>query len=152
VTFSSISSTTPNFYVQGMSEGTTTITITATGYATTTVNVTVGKAGFVITSADFTSITGSNIGVSLASELLDSNLNYTGVVQPVRPGLTVSVPMTSDNTGVGTITSAVAFGAAQSAASASFHAVAVGTAHVSVGTPTGFSTPTSRTSVTATVQ
>lgn len=152
VTFSSISSTTPNFYVQGMSEGTTTLTITATGYATTTVNVTVGKSGFVITSADFTAITGSDTGVSIASELLDSSLNYTGVVQPVRPGLTVAVAMTSDNTASGTITSSVAFGAGQSAATATFHAVAVGTVHVSAGTPTGFSTPTSRTSVTATVQ
>lgn len=152
VTFSSISSTTPNFYVQGMSEGTTTLTITATGYATTTVNVTVGKGGFVITSANFTAITGSDTPVGIASELLDSTLNYTGIVQPVRPGLTVSVTMTSDNTAAGTITSPIAFSGGQSSSSATFHAVAVGTAHVSVGTPTGFSTPTSRTSVTATVQ
>ena len=152
VTFSSISSTTPSFYVQGISEGTTTLTVTATGYATTTINVTVGKAGFVITSANFSAITGSDTSVSIASELLDASLNYTGVVQAVRPGLTVSVSMTSDNTAAGTITSTVAFGAGQSAGIATFHAVAVGTAHVSVGTPTGFSTPTSRTSVTATVQ
>jgi hypothetical protein len=152
VTFSSISSTTPNFYIQGMSEGTTTLTVTATGYATTTINVTVGKSGFVVTSANFTAITGSDTPVSMASELLDSNLNYTGIVQPVRPGLTVSVPMTSDNTAAGTITTPVAFSGGQSSSSATFHAVAVGSAHVTVGTPTGFSTPTSRTSVTATVQ
>jgi len=152
LTFSSISSATPNFYVQGMSQGTTTLTVTASGYATTTINVTVGPSGFVITSANFTAITGSDTTVTIASELLDASLNYTGIVQPVRPGLTVSVPMSSDNTATGTISTPVAFSGAQSSASATFHAVALGTAHVSVGTPTGFSTPTSRTSVTATVQ
>ncbi len=152
VTFSSISSTTPNFYIQGISEGTTTLTVTATGYANTTINVTVGKSGFVITSPDFTVITGSDTAVTIASELLDSGLNYTGIVQQVRPGLTVSVPMTSDNTAAGTISTPVTFSGGQSSSSATFHAVAVGTAHVSAGTPTGFSTPTSRTSVTATVQ
>ncbi|HEU5403844.1 MAG TPA: hypothetical protein VFU86_20985, partial [Terriglobales bacterium] len=152
VTFSSISSSTPFFYIQGMSQGTTTLTVTATGYATTTINVTVGPSGFVITSSDFTVTAGSDSSVTIAPELLDSSLNYTGVVQPVRPGQTLAVPMTSDNTSIGTITSSLTFAAGQAAGAATFHAVAAGTAHVTVGTPSGFSTPTSRTSVTATVQ
>jgi hypothetical protein len=151
VTFSSISSTTPNFYIQGISQGTTTLTVTATGYATTTINVTVNPSGFIITSADFNAITGSDTPVGVASALLDANSNFL-VVQPVRGGISIQVPMSSDNTSAGTITTPVTLSSSQSAGSATFHAVAVGTTHVNVGTPTGYNTPTSRTSVTATVQ
>ena len=151
ISYNSVSSTTPFFYIQGLSQGTATITISASGFANATINVTVNPSGFIISSTNFTATVGSDTSVTVASALLDSNLNFL-VVQPVRGGVTVSVPLTSDSTITGTISSPLSFGANQAGAAATFHAVAAGTAHVTVGTPTGFSAPTSRTTVTATVQ
>jgi hypothetical protein len=150
-TFSSISSTTPYFYIQGIAQGTTTLTVSASGYANATINVTVNPSGFVLTTTNFTATVGTDTGVSIASALLDTNLNFL-VVQPVRGGITVSVPMSSDNTPVGTIGTPVSFTANQAGNTATFHPVASGTANISVGVPTGFSTPTTRTKITATVQ
>ena len=152
VTFNSITGTTPPFYIQGMATGTATFTISATGYNSATINVTVNPSGFTIATSSFTSSVAADTNVTIAAGLLDpANLSLS-VLQPVRGGLTVSVPVTSSSTATGTVTSPVSFTGGQGTGTSSFHAVAVGSSTLSVGVPTGFSTPSTNTSITATVQ
>jgi hypothetical protein len=152
VTFNSITGTTPPFYIQGMATGTATFTISATGYNSATINVTVNPSGFTIATSSFTSSVAADTNVTIAAGLLDpANLSLS-VLQPVRGGLTVSVPVTSSSTATGTVTSPVSFTGGQGTGTSSFHAVAVGSSTLSVGAPTGFSTPSTNTSITATVQ
>jgi hypothetical protein len=72
----------------------------------------------------------------------------------VRAGLTVTVPVTSSNTAVGTITtSPLTFTAPNLTVNTEFDPVGVGTSTISVGTPStgGFSTPNNFRQITATV-
>lgn len=152
VTFSNITGSTPAFYVQGLSVGTTTLTVSASGYNNATINVTVKPSGFVVTSTGFTTSVGTDTGVGIASALLDTTTLIPLGVQPIRGGLTVSVPVTSSSTATGTVASPISFTGNQGAGGTIFHPVATGTTNITVGTPTGFSTPSANTSITATVQ
>ena len=79
----------------------------------------------------------------------------------LNPGLgPISVPITSGTPAVGTITSSpIVFNAGDSASQTTFQGVSAGSTTLSVGTPTnatstptGFSTPSQYTTITATVQ
>jgi len=151
VSFSGITSSTPNFYIQGISIGTTTLTVSAPGYADTTIHVTVGPSGFIMDSTSFSTSIGNDTTVTIAPAVLDStSLNFVAL-QPLRGGLTVQVPMSTDAPSSGTISSPVSFTGNQAAGNATFHAIANGTVNITVGTPTGFSTPTTFAGITATV-
>ena len=152
VTFNSITSTTPAFYIQGLATGTATFTVSATGYNSATINVTVNPSGFTIATSSFATSVAADTNVTIAAGLLDpANLSLS-VLQPVRGGLTLSVPVTSSSTGTGTVTSPVSFTGGQGTGTSTFHAVAVGSSTITVGVPAGFSTPSTNTSITATVQ
>ena len=71
----------------------------------------------------------------------------------LSPGVAaVSVPVTSSNTAVGTIsTSPVVFHAGDSYQTTNFQPVAAGTSTVAVSTPASYSTPANYTSIVATV-
>ena len=152
VTYNSITGTTPAFYIQGLSTGTATFTVSATGYNSATINVTVNPSGFTLSTSSFTTSLGTDSTITIASGLLDPTSLSLSVLQPVRGGATVSVPVTSSSTATGTVTSPISFAGGQTTGTSKFHAVAAGTTTVSVGVPTGFSTPSTNTSLTATVQ
>jgi uncharacterized repeat protein (TIGR01451 family) len=147
-----------NFFVQGRAAtGSTTITVQAPGYADAVSTVTTQPSGFIINSpGSFTTTTaGANVGIVITSARLNATtLNWEGN-QPLRGGLTASVPVTEvDQTGsgVGSITtSPLSFTGNTSSAITQFDPAAAGTSLITVGIPAGFSTPSNFRSITATV-
>jgi len=135
-----------------LSMGTATFTISASGYTDSVIHVTVNPSGFITSSNSFTSSVGVDTTLTVQSGLLDPNTLAFVTLQSVRGGLTVQVPLISSTPATGTITTPVPFAANQAAGTATFHAVAAGTSTLSVGTPSGFSTPSNRTAIVATVQ
>jgi hypothetical protein len=71
----------------------------------------------------------------------------------ISPGVSsVSVPVTSSNTAVGTITtSPLVFSSGQNSQSTTFQPATAGTSNINIGTPTGFTTAAQYEQITATV-
>jgi hypothetical protein len=145
-------------YVQGISAGTTTLTVSAPGYTSGTITVTVGPSGFAINYYQTSISTQTNsaaTAVGIYTVLLNStaplNVNYEGL--QLSPGVAaVSVPVTSSNTAIGTIsTSPVVFHAGDTSQVTNFQPVAAGTTTIAVTPPAGYSTPANYQSIVATV-
>jgi hypothetical protein len=159
VTASQGTSFTPAFFVQALdSTGTVTITMAAPGFQTSTSTMTLVPSGFIINNPGNFNTTTLSLPTSI--QLLPARLNPSGLAfvtnQIVRGGITVNVPLTATDqpgsSGVGTIsTSPVVFNGGASAATTSFVPANAGAALIEVGTPTGFSTPSSARTITATV-
>jgi len=149
---------TPTFYVQALANsGTATYTASAPGFGSATQTVTFGPSGFVLASpfglgANFFTTTGAaNSTLTVFSALLDSSSNFV-TTQSVRGGFSASVPVTSGNTAVGTITvSPVTVSGGSSNGITAFHPVANGTSQITAGVPSGFATPANARTLTATV-
>ncbi len=150
VTFSSITTQTPAFYVQGLATGTATLTISATGYANATVTVTVNPSGFVLTTNSFSTPLGTDATVAISPAVLVPGTLDISVLQSLRPGVSVQVPIASSATTIGTINSPVSI--TGGSATATFHPVAKGSTNLTLSTPSGYSTPSSGQQITATVQ
>jgi hypothetical protein len=152
-----ITSTSANtFYVQGVGVGSAVFTIAATGYTSTNISITVDPSGFVIYTPG--SITTTSLSSDSSLTILPAILNPgTSAVLgygSTTPAASVSVPVTSGTTTVGTITnSPLAFTANTASMTANFHPVGAGTTSLSLSTPAGFTTPTpaSTQQITATV-
>ncbi len=159
VTFTNVTSTNVGtFVVQARTaSGGTTITAQAAGYADGVLSVTTQPSGFIINSpGNFTTTAGAvNTSIQIVAARLNANTLNFEVAQPVRGGLTVSVPVTAvaqSGSGVGTITtSPLVFSGNQSALSTQFDPAAAGTSLISVGLPTGFNPPSNFRQITATV-
>jgi len=160
ITFTNVSGTAGQYFnLQGQSAGTSVITVSAPGYTTTTFNVTVDPSGLGFASAptfNTTPQSGNTVLTIYTLVLTPGSLTEVGYNLPVNPGLgTVSIPVTSSNTAVGTIlTSPVVFSAGASSVQTSFQPAGGGTSTIAVGAqPSGFSTPSSSGNVqgTATV-
>jgi hypothetical protein len=146
--------------IQGLSLGSTTITVSAPGYTRGIGLATVNPSGFVLQTGDFaTTNTSPATTIPIYAAVLDpATLDYVGSAQ-LNPGLSVSVPFSSSNMNVGTITPSpsVPFNGGAASENATFTpAGAVGTSTLTLGTPTGaagFSTPsqTSTQQIIATV-
>jgi len=145
-TFTNVTSTGAlNFYVQGVSVGTTTLTYSAPGYSNSTVNVTINPAGFVIYNpGSFTTTSLSpNTAIALRGAILNpGTLAVIGYAQTSPAVAPLNVTFTSGTTTVGTLTSPVVFSGGDSLVSSSFHPVGAGTTVLSVTQPSGFSVPT----------
>jgi len=149
---------TPTFYVQALANsGTATYVASANGFGSATQTVTFGPSGFVLASpfglgANFFTTTGAaNSPLTVFSALLDASNNFVAA-QPVRGGTSASVPVTSANTGVGTITvSPVTVSGGSSNNVTAFHPVANGSSVLTAGVPSGFATPNNARTLTATV-
>ncbi|WP_221312629.1 beta strand repeat-containing protein [Granulicella aggregans] len=134
-------------YIQGKKVGTTTLTISAPGYTTGTETITVTKSGFAYyyTNANFTTTTYANpTTVTIYPFLLDANQSITGypsyAINPGTPAL--SIPITSSDTTIGTVTSPVVFNPLDTGKSFTFTPVAAGTANLIIGAqPAGFTEP-----------
>jgi hypothetical protein len=130
--------------------GTTTLTIKATGYPDATVNVTVNQSGFVLTKSDFSTTVGADTTVTVAPVALAPVSLAVLAQQNLRPGVTVQVPIASSATSVGTVTTPISV--TGGSGSSTFHAVAKGSTTLAITTPSGYSTPNTSQSITATVQ
>ncbi|MBS1855790.1 MAG: hypothetical protein JST11_10520, partial [Acidobacteria bacterium] len=136
-------------YAQALAgSGQVTVTASATGYTSGSGTVTLTPSGFVLTGPtgvvgvpSFQTNVGNTTTLTIKSARLDSSLNYVED-QPVRGGLTVSVPLTSSAQTVGRVSpSTLTFTPADSAYTTTFSALTAGSTTVSVGAPTGFSAP-----------
>jgi serine protease len=139
--------------VQGIAFGTTKLTVSADGYEADTETNTVDPSGFIIEGGDF-SVADNALDHSVIIEsgrLARTTLAFTAA-EPLRPGLTVDVAVTSSSTSVGVITdSPVQFGANVGEAGTDFDPLVAGTSTISIETPAGFDTPDAQQAVTATV-
>ena len=165
-------STTVSTFVQALvGTGTADITLSAPGYLTTTATITFANSGFVIAGPNgvgqaFNAFKGSTTTMKVNSVSL-SAAGTASAIQQVRGGLTVSVPVSSSFTSIGTISSSnlsvaggsdtgltpivVIGGNVTGGNPPSFVAVNTGTTTVSIPTPNGFTTPTIGGSLAATV-
>jgi hypothetical protein len=141
------------FNIQGQSVGTSTISVSANGYTTASFTVTVDPSGFGFTAAPSitTSTLSGNTTLTLTTLVLNpSTLAVLSSGLPLNPGTgSISVPVTSSNTAVGTIvTSPVVFAAGSSTAQTAFQPVGPGSTTIAVGPePAGFSTPSATVNV-----
>jgi hypothetical protein len=150
---------TQDFYVHGLgNSGTASYRATAAGFTALTAAVNLRPSGFVISGpfglgADFYTTPGAaNADLMILPAVLDASRNYVGQ-QPVRAGLTVSVPVTSSNTAVGTITaSPVVLTGNSTSALTRFNPISAGTTTLLAGVPAGFSAPAQNASITASVR
>jgi len=150
----------PGFWVQAFdSSGTVNLTLSAPNYASSTVAVTLTRAGFVLISplgqgADFTTNSGAqNVNLTVSPVRLDANNNVVaGVTGRVAGGLAVNVPVSSQNSTVGTIVgSPLSLTGGSTGATVQFDPASSGTSLLSVAAPSGFFIPTSGSQLTATV-
>ncbi len=142
------------FTVQGLTEGTTTLTVSADGYATTTATLTVRASGFHLSTGDFTTSTFSG---DTAIHIDAYVLSATGTLwsqQELRPGTSATVQLTNSHDAVGSLTEATLTLAGNSGyrVSTAFDPATAGTTTVAIIQPDGFTQPgNGRTSLTATV-
>jgi hypothetical protein len=144
-------------YVQGLSVGSTTFTISAPGYTNGTTTVTVDPTGFAFyyNYADFSTTTYSSPTTNgiYPVPLNSGTLTVYGYGWTVNPGsAAISVPITSSSPAVGTVSSPIVFHAGDTQQTVTFTPVSAGTATVSIGTPSaGFSVASQYTTAPANV-
>lgn len=143
-------------YVQGQLQGTATLTVSAPGYVSGTANIVVNPSGFAYYGTPNINTTSFSAAsqVNVYPVVLNTNLSPQGYFSyTLNPGVgPVTVPITDSATSVGTISAnSVVFNTNDSGQSFNFQPVAAGTTNLTLGTPTGFSTPTTYTQISATV-
>jgi hypothetical protein len=160
LTFPNITSSTNSaIYFQGQKTGTVTVTMSAPGYTTGTNTITVYPGGFILAGGGGTYSTttfSSPSGLTVYPAILNPTTLTDYTTSTLNPGIgPISVPVTSSNTAIGTITtSPVVFNGSQSSQTTSFQPSTAGTTTISIGSPTGgtgFSTASNTTSLTETV-
>ena len=155
VTVTAGSSVIPTFYVQALSSsGAVAIQTSAQGYATQMSTITLTPAGFLLSSASFTTNTlSANTTLTVVAQPLNaSTMAPLGTPQGVRAGASVTVPITTSDASVGTIIGTLNFfNAGDSSETVMFDPIGAGTATINLGTPSGFATPASGQQITATV-
>jgi Chitobiase/beta-hexosaminidase C-terminal domain len=148
----------PAFYVQGLKVGTTTLTVSAPGYANGTATVTVGPSGFSFAGFFNNGLSTTSFSTATSITVYPTVLTATGNLVTnnvyLSPGLgSVSIAVNSSDTSIGTITSSpVVFNAGDNGKSTTFQPSSAGTTTIAVGAePAGFSTPAQYTQFVATV-
>ncbi len=156
--------TSPTFYVQAIAGAGASgqLTASAPGYVSHTADVVIIPSGFVIVGPD--GVAGQSFSTSTiapAPQVRAMVMELTSQLVPInagqiRGGLTVNVPIISSDTSVGTINNSPAVlqpGDSANRNTVTFRALSLGNTILSLGTPsvTGFSTPTTNTTLTATV-
>jgi hypothetical protein len=134
------------YYIQGLTTGTSTITISAPGFANATVNVTVDPSGFIIYSpGNFsTTTTSADTSITIAPAILNSGVLTVLGYASLNPGIgTVTVPVGSTSPQIGTVSpTSITYGTNDYLKSFTFHPLASGSTDVViVSQPSGFTTP-----------
>ena len=152
-------SNTVSTFVQALvGTGTVDITLSAPGYLTTTATISLVNSGFVLTGPNglgqaFSVFQGSTAALTVNSVSL-TGAGAMSSIQQVRGGLTLTVPVTSSLTTIGTITGGnISFPGGTDTGAPNFVASGVntGTTTVAITTPNGFTTPATGASLAATV-
>jgi hypothetical protein len=168
--------TNARYFLQALSDaGTVTYTATAPGYRSRTATVALTPSGVLITPAEHgppdeaavlrpQDPTGHGAFVTdLASGRAVPIVVWTAqldpatkrgadiTVQPLRAGLSITVPLQNSNPAVGTVTESVTIEGGSEHAATNFAALSKGSTIISAATPKGFTTPSNATSVTAVV-
>jgi hypothetical protein len=158
VTFTNVTSNyVGTIYVQGQSIGSTTYTVSATGYTNGSAAITVDPSGYAFygdQSFSTTSFSNASTLTVYSCILNPTSLTVLAFGYPLNPGLsTVSVPVTSGTTSVGTITSSpVVFKPGATYEQTTFQPSSAGTSMISIGTPPApFSVTSQYQQITATV-
>ncbi len=133
------------FYLQGLQRGSTSLTVSAPGFDTIEVPVSVTNAGFFI---DWPSAVSTRVGLSPTPVNVRSiQLSDTGLAmeeQGLRAAMVVTVPISSDNPQIGTITtSPLVFtgGQAPGFRVTEFRPTAAGNTTIRLTQPPGFNDP-----------
>ena len=140
--------------MQGLTIGSTTLTVSAPGFETAVRTITVAPSGFVIYTSAFSILnTAANKAIDIRPARLNSSNLAWAEYQNIRGGFgSAQVPVTSSKPEFGVITnSPLTFNDNASSVITYFDPIAVGTSTISVGTPDNFSTPTTKTQINATV-
>ncbi|MBV9265639.1 MAG: hypothetical protein JO061_05670, partial [Acidobacteriaceae bacterium] len=152
--------TSTTIFVQALvGTGTATITASAQGYNSGTGTVTFVPSGFILSGpngvgAPFNIFQSASDTLTVTPVILDSS-GAPGANQPVRGGLSVSVPISNSNSSVGTVSpTSAALNGGDNSSIVTFTASSTqtGSTTLTAGTPSGFTPPSSGNSVTATVQ
>ena len=156
VTFSGVTSTSVGtVYVQGLSEGTTQLTVQAANYNDDTSSVTVDPSGFYLNRSDFTTnVFAGNTTVQLRTYRLSPTTLALAAEEPLRAGLTVDVDLTNSDDTVGVLTvDPVTFTSGVSRVNSAFDPSTAGSTTVTLVQPAGFQVPSNASNVfTATVE
>jgi hypothetical protein len=145
------------FFIQALdSTGVPTVTATANGFGSDTGTMTLTPSGFANSSpgGNFTTtVAAANVLFRVQPARLDAITLNVVTFQSLRGGITtISVPVASDHPEVGAITvSPLTFSGGDSLKDTAFDPVAAGTAVLTIGVPSGFSTPSNLRLITATV-
>ncbi len=161
------------YQLQALSgSGAPTYTVTAPGYNSRTATIQLAPSGVLIgyrqppdetelarkESAErlhgfVTNLSAQNLQFTLYTAQLDPQTHRGAdiTVQPLRPGVSVTVNLKSSNPSVGTVVSPVTISSGSSA-SADFKPLSAGTTVVSIDTPQGFMTPGNATAFEAIVR
>jgi hypothetical protein len=148
------------FYLQAlMDNGAVPLSLSAPGYVAGSANATLVPSGFVISTPSFSTTTVSaDTPVQVASvRLQPGTLAYVAddscsACEPLRAGVSADVPVASAPATVGVMTtSPVTIAAGSGSGTTAFHPLTGGTAAISLGAVTGFSTASNGTQITATV-
>ncbi|MDQ6677993.1 MAG: hypothetical protein M3Z09_11915 [Acidobacteriota bacterium] len=138
--------TAQQYYVQGLAAtGTATVTASSPGLDDWVATMTLTPSAFVIFPNTFTATHGgANVSLAVSAVLFDPT-TLQSLSGNIRGGFSVSVPITSSDPAVGTITvSPLIFGGNQGGPSTAFMPLTTGTSVITVGTPAGFSAPGSK--------
>ncbi|WP_395339910.1 PKD domain-containing protein [Ningiella sp. W23] len=130
-------------FIQGVSKGSATITVSADGYSSANATVTVQNSGFIISSPSTitTDVFAVNRTITLTSYMLNAS-NAIAQRQELRAGQSASVGFSLDDTSVGEIIPLTAdFVGGDVSVSVEFDPQNAGSATLSLTTPSGFDTP-----------
>ena len=99
----------PAIYIQGQKVGTVTVTVSAAGYTDGKATITVNPSGFSFAGFNNTGLSttsfSSATSIFVYPTILNASLNYVTNNVYVSPGLgAISIPVTSSDTKIGTIT------------------------------------------------
>ncbi len=150
------SSAIPSFFIQSLADsGSVQLQATALNHSPGTGTVTLIPSGFRINTSNInTTVTSANSPVTVSVVALNPGvLTVYDDTQRLRAGINVNVPFdTSDHTvGVMTITPLVFNAGDLSNSTSAFDPIGGGTTTIFVTQPSGFTTPTAQTQITATV-
>jgi hypothetical protein len=145
-TFPSVSSTYVGaIWVQGLTTGTATLTVSAPGYTSGTSTVTIDPSGFIITSGNISTTTFSSpTAITLQPAILNPGILTVVGYGQLSPGIgPFTIDLDSQNGLIGTVTtSPVSFSGGATSATTSFQPVGQGTTTLTLGgQPVPFSTP-----------
>ena len=145
------------FMLQGLADsGTATYTVAANGYVSASGTVNHAPSGVIISSvfgpgAPFnTTLALGAQPVTVSTALLDASSTFVST-QPLAAGLSLVVPLTSDNPSAGTLPATATIIGGSSDATVQFTPLAVGNSTLRVTQPVGYTLPSQFTTVLARV-